>query len=120
MEKQVKIYDYSCYDTHTVSDKGDNWSRVVSKMIQLAGRYCERFASDITYDANSFIKAIEEHQDYDRYLFFRENGVTALKHEDLVAIESTDYIQAWHLTYNTETEEQSFKRVSVTLERRYW
>ena len=120
MEKQANIQNYSFYDNYTVSDKGDNWSRVVSKMVQLAGRYCERFASDITYDANAFIKAIEENTDFDRYLFFRESGVTALSPVDVAAIESTDYIQAWHLTYNAETEEQEFTRVSVTFERRYW
>lgn len=120
MEKQAKIQNYSFYDNYTVSDKGDNWSRVVSKMIQLAGRYCERFASDITYDVNAFIKAIEEGQDHNRYLFFRESGVTALSLEDIKAIESIEYIQAWHLTYNAETEEQELTRVSVTFERRYW
>ena len=120
MEKQAKIQNYSFYNDYTVSDKGDNWSRVVSKMIQLAGRYCERFASDITYDANAFIKAIEEHQNYDRYLFFRESGVTALKLEDVEAITCTDYIQAWHLAYKSETEEQELTRVSVIFERRYW
>jgi hypothetical protein len=120
MEKQIKITNYSCYDNYTVADKGDNWSRVVSKMVELAGRYCERFASDIVYDAKSFINAIEDKTDFDRYLFFRESGVTALSLEDVKAIESTDYIQAWHLTYKAETEEQELTRVSVTFERRYW
>jgi hypothetical protein len=120
MEKQANIQNYSFYNDYTVSDKGDNWSRVVSKMIQLAGRYCERFASDITYDANAFINAIKAKADYDRYLFFRESGVTALFPEDVKAIESTDYIQAWHLTYKAETEEQELTRVSIIFERRYW
>ena len=120
MEKQANIQNYSFYDNYTVSDKGDNWSRVVSKMVELAGKYCERFASDIVYDAKSFINAIEDKTDFDRYLFFRESGVTALSPEDVKAIESTDYIQAWHLTYKAETEKQELTRVSVTFERRYW
>ena len=119
MQKQIKIQNYSCYDNYTVSDNGTNHSRIITKMIQLAGRFCEHYASDIVYDANAFIKAIEEKQDYDRYLFFREMGVTALKPEDVEAIEVTDFIQAWHLTYNAETEEQEFTRVSVYFERRY-
>jgi hypothetical protein len=119
MEKQAKIQNYSFYDNYTVSDKGDNWSRVVSKMVQLAGRYCERFASDICYDAKSFINAIEDKTDFDRYLFFRESGVTALSPEDVKAIESTEYIQAWHLTYKVETEEQELTRVSVCFERKW-
>lgn len=120
MEKQVNIQNYSFYNDYTVSDKGENWSRVVSKMVQLAGRYCERFASDICYDIDTFTSHIRDKVDYDRYLFFRESGVTALSPEDMKAIESTDYIQAWHLTYNAETEEQELTRVSVTFERRYW
>jgi hypothetical protein len=119
MEKQANIQNYSFYDNYTVSDKGDNWSRVVSKMVQLAGRYCERFASDIVYDAKSFINAIEDKTDFDRYLFFRESGVTALSPEDVKAIENTDYIQAWHLTYKAETEEQELTRVSVYFERKW-
>ena len=120
MEKQAKIQNYSFYDNYTVSDKGDNWSRVVSKMVELAGRYCERFASDIYYDIDTFVRHINDNIDYDRYLFFRENGVTAFSLEDVKAIESTDYIQAWHLTYKAETEEQELTRVSVIFERRYW
>lgn len=120
MEKQANIQNYSFYNDYTVSDKGENWSRVVSKMVQLAGRYCERFASDIVYDAESFINAIENKKDYDRYLFFRESGVTTLSPKNVNAIESTDYIQAWHLTYKAETKEQELTRVSVTFERRYW
>ena len=119
MEKQANIQNYSFYDNYTVSDKGDNWSRVVSKMVQLAGRYCERFASDIYYDIDSFTGHIRDKVDYDRYLFFRESGVTALSPEDVKAIESTDYIQAWHLTYNAETEEQELTRVNVYFERKW-
>lgn len=119
MEKQANIQNYSFYDTYTVSDKGDNWSRVVSKMVQLAGRYCERFASDICYDIDAFTGHIRDKVNYDRYLFFRESGVTALSIEDVRAIEGTDYIQAWHLTYNAETEEQELTRVSVYFERKW-
>lgn len=120
MHKQVKIQNYSCYDNYTVKDTGTNHSDIITKMIHLAGRLCERWASDIVYDANAFIKAIEEKQNFDRYLFFRETGVVALKPEDVEAIDSTDYIQVWHLTYNAETEEQEFTRISVRFERRYW
>ena len=120
MNKQIKIQKYSCYDNYTVKDKGNNHSDITNKMVQLAGRFCEHYAGDIIYDANAFIKAIEEKQNYDRYLFFREMGVTALTPEDVEAIEYTDFIQAWHLTYNAETEEQEFTRVNVYFERRYF
>lgn len=119
MSKTIKITNHSCFDSYTVKDTGDNHSRIVTKMIQLAGRICEHWASDIVYDANAFIEAIESKENFDRYLFFREMGVTAFKPEDIENIEGTDYIQAWHLTYNAETEEQEFTRVDVRFERRW-
>ena len=120
MQKQIKIHNYSCFDNYTVKDQGTNYSDIVTKMIHLAGRLCERWASDIVYDANAFIKAIEEGKDFDRYLFFREMGVTGFKSEDVASIDGIDFIQAWHLTYKAETEEQEFTRVSVYFERRYF
>jgi hypothetical protein len=88
-------------------------------MVQLAGRFCEHYAGDIVYDVNAFIKAIEEKENFDRYLFFREMGVTALKPEDIEAIDCTSFIQVWHLTYNAKTEEQEFTRVNVYFERKW-
>lgn len=119
MNKEIKISNYSCYDNYTIKDNGTNYSTIVTKMIHLAGRICERFASDIVYDADTFIEAIENNKNFDRYLFFRENGVTAFKPKDVECIEGTDYIQVWHLIYNAETQEQEFTRVSVHFERRW-
>lgn len=117
MEKQIKIQNYSCYDNYTVADKGDNWSRIVTKLVQLAGRFCEHYASDIVYDAKSFISAIESKENYDRVLFFRECGVSTFGVDLLGHIEGTEYIQAWHLTYDAETEEQELTRVNVYFKR---
>lgn len=119
MKKQIKIQSYSCYDNYTIVDHGTNHSSIVTKMVQLAGRLCERYASDIVYDAAALIKAIEGNENFARYLFFRENGVTAFKPEDIEHIEGTEYIQVWHLTYNAETQDQLFTRVNVRFERRY-
>lgn len=119
MNKEIKISNYSCYDNYTIKDDGTNHSSIVTKMVQLAGRICERFASDIVYDADAFIEAIDNNENFDRYLFFREMGVTAFKPEDIKCIEGTDYIQVWHLTYNAETQEQEFTRVNIRFERKW-
>ena len=119
MNKEIKISNYSCYDNYTIKDEGSNHSTIVTKMVQLAGRICERFASDIVYDADAFIEAIDNNENFDRYLFFRENGVTAFKPKDVECIEGTDYIQAWHLTYDAETKEQEFTRVDIHFERKW-
>lgn len=118
MSKQIKISNYSGFGDYDIKDKGDNHSTITNKMVQLAGRLCEHYAGDIVYDANSFIKAIKEKRNYDRYLFFREMGVTALDLEYVEAIQHTEFIQAWHLTYNAETQDQEFTRVNVYFERR--
>ena len=115
--QKVKITNYSSFDNYVVKDKGTNHSDIVTKMVQLAGRLCEKYASDIVYDANAFIRAIENGDDFERFLFFREMGVTAFTADDVKAIEGTDYIQVWHLTYNAETEEQKFERVNVKFEK---
>ena len=119
MNKEIKISNYSCYDNYTIKDNGTNHSSIVTKMVQLAGRICERFASDIVYDADAFIEAIENNKNFDRYLFFRENGVTAFKPKDVECIDGSDYIQVWHLTFNAETQEQEFTRVNVCFERKW-
>lgn len=114
--QKVKIVNYSSCRDYTVKDKGTNHSDIVTKMVQLAGRICERYAGDIVYDANAFIKAIENKENFEWLLFFREMGVTAFKPEDIRCIDGTSYIQVWRLTYNAETEEQEFTRVSVYFE----
>jgi hypothetical protein len=119
MKKQIKMSEYG-FNNYIVKDKGENYSDIVTKMVQLAGRLCEKYASDIIYDANAFIKAIAEDKDFDRYLVYREMGVTALNSENLDMIDDSDYIQVWHLTYNATTKEQKFARMSVYFERRYF
>ena len=98
--KKVKISNYSSFNNYTVKDQGTNHSDIVTKMVQLAGRLCERYASDIIYDANAFIKAIEKKQDFERFLFFREMGVTAFKMEDIKAShhDGTNYAELKELT----------------------
>lgn len=118
MKKQIKITHYG-FTKYTLKEKGTNHSDIITKMVQLAGRLCENYASDIIYDANAFIKAIAEGKDFDRYLVFREMGVTALKPEDIENIDESDYIQVWHLIYNAEKEEQELTRVSIYFEKRW-
>lgn len=112
---KIKITNYSYYDNYTIKVNGTNHSTIVTKMVQLAGRICEHYASDIVYDASAFIEAINNNEDFDRYLFFREMGVSTYHSED---INETDYIQAWHLTYNAEAQKQEFTRVDIRFERR--
>ncbi len=117
MKTKINLTTYSCGDNYTVSNEGTNYSRIVNKMVHLAGRICEQYAGDIVYDANYFIEAIENKKNYDRYLFFRESGVTALAPDDIECIRGISYIQVWHLTYNAETEYQELTRMHLSFER---
>ena len=113
--KVVKINKYSCYDNYTVKDNGTNLSRIISKMVQLAGRFCENYASDIVYDANAFKIAVEHKLNHDKFIFFREDGVTTKNYDDIILHHTTDYIQVWHLTYDAETQDQEFTRVHISV-----
>lgn len=113
MAYKFKISKYSTWDDYTYTNKGNNYSSIATKMVQLAGRLCERFAGDIVYDINSYSEAIKDGESFDKILFFREMGVTTFPKEYIERIKGTDYIQSWRLTYNPETEEQEFVRVYV-------
>jgi hypothetical protein len=117
LKAKVNLTTYSYGDNYTVSSRGTNHSTVITKLIHLTGRICEQYASDIVYDANSFIEAIENKRNYDRYLFFRESGVTALAPEDVWCIAGVGFVQVWHLTYNAETEYQELTRMNIHIER---
>ena len=119
MNKEIKISNYSCYDNYTIKDNSTNHSSIVTKMVQLAGRICERFASDIVYEAAAFLKGLDPNEAFTRAFFFREIRVTALKPETIECIDGTGYIQVWHLTFNAETQEQEFTRVNVRFERKW-
>lgn len=114
--KKVKISNYSSFDNYTIKNIGTNHSDIVSKMVQLAGRLCEKWASDIIYDANAFIKAIENKENFERFLFFREMGVTALQPDNVDSIEGIKYLQVWRLSYNAAAEQQELTRVNVYFE----
>lgn len=72
---EIKITNYSCYDNGIVSET-ENVCNVIDKMIQLAAKVTERWASDIVYDINELTDAIKNKESIDKVLFFRENGVT--------------------------------------------
>lgn len=107
----VKIRNYSSYDDYTVTSNTENISDVVDKMIRLAAKITERYASDIYYDIKSLYGCLEEHESYDRILFFRESGVWAVDYEEVNVM--FEYIQAWRLTHDPENMITTLVRVDV-------
>ena len=113
----LKITNYSCYDDYTVTSNTENISDIVDKMVRLAAKITERYASDIYYDIKSLYHCLEEHEPYDRVLFFRESGVWTVGIEDLTTM--FEYIQAWRLTHDPENTITTLVRVDVRKENGY-
>lgn len=114
----IKISNFSCYDNGITSET-ENVCNIIDKMIQLAAKLTERFASDIVYDIEWLNDTVKEKKPLDNLLFFRENGVTTMETNEL----TTDGydgllccftpIQVWRLTHNPTTMETKLIRVSI-------
>lgn len=107
----IKIVNYSSYDDYTVKSNTENISDVVDKMVRLAAKITERYASDIYYDIKSLYNSLEEHEPYDRVLFFRESGVWTVNYEEIDRV--FEHIQAWRLTHDPENTTTTLVRVGV-------
>lgn len=119
----MNISRYGINDQYTITTHGINPSTIITKMIHLAGRLCEYYASDIVYDAVNFRHAVEHQKQYHRYLFFREGGVESFAPDELEYIadglehiEGTDYIQVWSLRYDPVSNTQTFQRIHICKE----
>lgn len=112
----LKIVNYSSYDDYTVTSNTENISDVVDKLIRLAAKITERYASDIYYDIDSLHQCLKEHEPYDRVLFFRETGVWTVDYEKVDRV--FKHIQAWRLTHDPENTITTLVRVGVRKENR--
>lgn len=111
-----KIRSYSTYDNWTVTTKSKNVSDIMSKMVERAGRICERYASDIFYNLADYDHAVQTAEKYDKVLCFRENGVNTWGvRDDMIhnTYLSSEFIQYWRLRWNPNTEYGSFIRVTL-------
>lgn len=114
----IKIDNYSSYDNYTVKSNTENISDIVDKMVRLTAKITESYASDIYYDIKSLHHCLEEHEPYDRVLFFRESGVWTVDYEAIDRV--FDHIQAWRLTHDPENTITTLVRVRVREERKIW
>lgn len=111
-----EIRSYSDSDNWTVTTNSKNVSDIMSKMVERAGRICERYASDIFYNLCDYDNAVQTAEKYDNVLCFRENGVTTWGVRDDMIYNiyiSSDFAQYWRLRWNPNTEYGSFIRVAL-------
>lgn len=113
----IKIVKYSSYDDYTVTSNTENISDVIDKLVRLTAKITERYASDIYYDIKSLYHCLEEHEPYDRVLFFRETGVWTMDYEEVDRV--LEHIQVWRLSHDPENMITTLIRVGVRKENSY-
>ena len=107
------IHSYSSFDGYTTKSVNDNISSIMSRMVQIAGRLCESYASDVYYTLCSYDDAVRENYEYDKLITFRESGVIECKIENGTVDSRPRGIQYWRLTWNPEECAGMFKRVCL-------
>lgn len=111
------IHSYSSFDGYTTKSVNDNISSIMSRMVQIAGRLCEDYASDVYYSLSGYDCAVRENYNYDKLIVFQESGVIECKIENGTVDSRPRGIQYWRLTWNPEECAGMFKRVCLKEER---
>ena len=107
------IHPYGTNNGYTVKSANDNVSNIMSRMVQIAGRLCENYASDVYYTLCSYDDAVRENCEYDRLITFYESGVIERKIENGTVDSKSNGIQYWRLTWNPQKKEGVFTRVRL-------
>ena len=100
-----------CNHKSMVVSKANNIVEISDKLICLAAKLTDRFASDILYDIDVLRDCIKNNTPLDRLLFFRDQGVTA-RNTSVVTDDIYDAllanftpIQIWRLVYTPDDEQ---------------
>lgn len=82
---QVTIRNYSYYnsDKCRIVDSGDRVASIFDKLIEIAARKCDTYASDVFWSMKSFNECVEKRGCYDKILVFRETGVLSFNVSEL-------------------------------------
>lgn len=82
---QVTIRNYSYYnsDKYRIVDSGDRVASIFDKLIEIAARKCDIYASDVFWSMKSFNECVEKRGHYDKILVFRETHVLSFNVSEL-------------------------------------
>ena len=111
------MHPYSTDKGNTTKSVNDNISSIMSRMVQIAGRLCEDYASDVYYSLSGYDHAVRENYNYDKLIVFQESGVIEYTIENDTVNSRPRGIQYWRLTWNPEECAGMFKRVCLKEER---
>lgn len=107
------IYPYGTNNRYTAKSVNDNISSIMSRMVQIAGRLCENYASDVYYSLSGYDCAVRENYNYDKLIVFYESGVIEYTIENDTVNSRPRGIQYWRLTWNRQKKEGAFTRVRL-------
>ena len=107
------IHPYGTNNRYTAKSVNDNVSNIMSRMIQIAGRLCENYASDVYYTLCSYDDAVRGNYEYDRLITFYESGVIERKIENGTVDSKSNGIQYWRLTWDPKKHMGTLIRVSL-------
>lgn len=107
------IYPYGLNNRYTTKSVNGNISSIMSRMVQIAGRLCENYASDVYYPLSGYAYAVRMDYDYDKLLVFYESGVIEYTIENDIVKGKPYGIQYWRLTWNPYKKEGVFTRVGL-------
>lgn len=116
-ELTIGKYSYNNPSKYYVSDPGDRVASVFDKVIEIAARKCDSYASDVFWDMYRLVEAANNETTFDRLLWFRETGVTSIDVKDLTTL---DYFSLkniasqeniWRLSHKLEIDEEINKPV---------
>ena len=107
------MHPYSTDKGNTTKSVNDNISSIMSRMVQIAGRLCEDYASDVYYTLCSYDDAVRENYNYDKLIVFYESGVIEYTIENDTVNGRPRGIQYWRLTWNPQKKEGMFTRVRL-------
>lgn len=107
------IHPYSTGKGYIATSVNGNISSIMSRMVQIAGRLCEDYASDVYYALCNYDNAVRENCEYDKLIVFQENGVIERKIENGTVNSRPRGIQYWRLTWNPYKKEGVFTRVRL-------
>ena len=111
------MHPYSTDKGNTTKSVNDNISSIMSRMVQIAGRLCEDYASDVYYSLSGYDHAVRENYNYDKLIVFQESGVIEYTIENNTVNSRPRGIQYWRLTWNPQKKEGMFTRVRLKEER---
>lgn len=107
------IRPYSTGKGNTTKSVNDDISSIMSRMVQIAGRLCENYASNIYYALCNYDNAVRENYEYDKLITFHESGVIECKIENGTVDSRPRGIQYWRLTWSPQKKEGVFTRVRL-------